>query len=261
MQKYIYILGTIYAFFIYPVANADTNYEILHTNNGTTTGGPNDLGPTGDLQFFYTDPEENYKINVKWESFINGDPKDETVTRVNPDNLRIDALHISYIQGENFKYGGGFQILGDLGGGAVQNAIHDMVGDVEISENYPSDYTFTPTINFEYKNSFFDENIQLFIKGDVPILYQHGIVEFYAIANYVSKDIYQTGISGELGLAVDCKIYPDMPEFDGYPIRDFQTCTPELKSLIEYKNIYLFWELPLMNRDIENSVFGLGYKF
>lgn len=240
---------------------SDTKYNIIHTNNGTTTGGPNDLGPTGDLQFIYTEPEENYIINLKWELFLNSNPNDQTTVRTNPDNIRTDALHISYIQGENLKLGGGFQILGDLGGATVQNFIHDIVGDVEIPENYPSGYKFTPTVNFQYENLFFEDNIQLFIKGEVPIIFKDGIMEFYTLVNYTSKDIYQTEINGDIGLAMDCKIYPDLPEFSGYPIKDFQTCTPELKLLIEYKNISFFWELPLMNRDVQNSVFGLGYKF
>ncbi|MEA1953234.1 MAG: hypothetical protein U9O24_02445 [Campylobacterota bacterium] len=239
----------------------DTKYEILHTNNLTSDSGPNDLGPTGDLQFIYTNLSKNYNINIKWELFVNGDPKDTTTISTNPNNIRIDALHLSYIQGEKLKYGGGIQILGNLGGATVQNLIHNIAKESKIPENYPSGYTITPTINFEYKNFFFEENVQLFIKGDVPIIFKNGIIELYTIVNLISNDIYDTGINSELGLAIDCKIYPDMPEFSGYPIRDFKTCTPKIKSLIEYKNIYLFLDLPLINRDIQNSVLGLGYKF
>jgi hypothetical protein len=239
-----------------------SNFQILFMDNVTLTGGPNDLGSTGRLNLTYNNPAKNYKLNVDWELFVNGDPKDDTTTRTNPDNLRIDALRVSYIQGdEHFKYGAGIEILGNLGGKSFQNNIHDIVGDSYIPAKYLSDTRVTPTINLEYKNSYWNNNIDFYTSLRMPIVTKNGIVDFQMSGMYVKKDIYQTKVDGGLGLNLDCKWYPDMPEFSGYPLRDFNTCTPQGLVTIGYAGFAFYWQIPLVNGSVQNSNMGISYRF
>jgi len=236
-------------------------FHIIVTNNATMTGGPNDMGPTGDFEMIYENPNKEYKINVKWEIFLNGDPNEKIATRTDLNNTRIDALDISYVEGEKLKYGAGIEILGNLCGAEVQNFIHRLVADAHIPAKYNAGYRVSPTFTIEYNNIFFDGKVNFHYRLKMPIVIQNGIFEFYTISTYVNNDIYETGIDLGVGMAVDCIVYPDIPEFSGYPIRYFKTCTPETKLTIAYGDMYLFWELPLINRDIQNSIFGLGYRF
>jgi len=237
-----------------------TPYQIITSNNTTLTGGPNDLGPTGCLEFIYKHPDDHYQISIKGEIFVNGDPKEQTTTRTNPDNMRIDALSMYYIQGEKFKYGAGFDILGDLGGDTVQNTIHKIIGDPHIPAQYSGVDKFTPTLNFEYKTKI-NHHILFSSTGKLPLIIENGILKIDAMINYTSDDLYDWDLYTGIGIGVDCTRYPDLPAFKGYPIRDFQVCTPETKLSLEYKNFTFFGEIPLMNNNVQNSVLGLAYKF
>ncbi len=56
----------------------------------------------------------------------------------------------------------------------------------------------------------------------------------WAIGFNINDWALHTGI----GIGVDCTRYPDLPEFKGYPMRDFQVCTPETKLSLVYKNFH-----------------------
>ena len=239
----------------------ETPYQIIFSDNVTNTGGPNDLGPTGNLIFSYTDPSNTYKINFDWEIYVNGSPDDGIVNRTDPANTRIDALRISYIQGEVLKYGAGIEILGNLGGELIQNKLHKLVGDAYIPATYSNYTKATPTINLEYTNDFLSKNVHIYSSIRLPLISKYGILDFQLAASHTFKNLNQTDISTTIGVNMDCKKYPDLPEFKGYPIRDFQVCTPETKLLLAYKNFTFFWEIPLMNTNVQNSFLGLGYQF
>lgn len=264
MKKFLLNVGIVYILTTVPSFCIDTEerFQIILADNITLTGGPNDLGPTGEIRGSYTDPLNHYKVNIGWELYVNGDPKDHIVSRTNPDNLRIDALRLSYIQGdEHFKYGAGIEILGDLGGKSFQNSIHDLVGDSNIPANYLSGYRVTPTLNAEYLAAYWDQYIDIYASLKLPIITQKGIIDIQVMASHTKKDIYHSGINAGIGLNIDCKKYPNIPEFSGYPLRDFKVCTPEGVVNISYKGFQFFWEIPIINNNIQNSIMGLSYKF
>jgi len=266
MKRILINTGLLYLLSVSPSFSTETEtdkrFQIFLSDNITLTGGPNDLGPTGEIRASYTDPDMHYKINIGWELYVNGDPKDHTTSRTNPDNLRIDALRVSYIQGDiHFKYGAGIEILGDLGGKSFQNNIHDLVGDSYIPADYLSGYRVTPTLNAEYQSTFWDQYIDIYTALKFPILTHKGIIDLQMMASHTEKDIYHSGINAGIGLNIDCKKYPDIPEFSGYPIRDFKVCTPESILTLGYGGFQFFWEIPLVNGNIQNSIMGLSYRF
>jgi len=264
MQNYIKLLSLVYIFTFFAVADetiaTENNFLIIFSDNVTMTGGSNDLGPTGNLKIIYTDPSDSYKINFDWEIYVNGATEDE-VSRRNPDNYRIDALRIFYIQGDHFKYGGGLELLGNLGGKTIQNNIHDIAGDAYIPATYQGGLKITPTINLEYTNNIFNNYIDIYSSLRFPIIIDHGIIDFQASASHTFTNIYQTNIDSSLGLNLDCKKYPDLAAFSGYPLGDFNICTPETILTIRYNNFSFFWEAPLINNNIQNSYLGISYRF
>ena len=239
----------------------ETPYQIIFSDNTEFTGGPNDIGPTGALEFIYTHPDNYYKISIKSEAFVNGDPIKETTTRTKPDNMRIDSLSMYYIRGETFKYGAGFEILGNMGGKDIQNTLHYITNNPDISAKYSGINKFTPTLNFDYKTKIFNHHMHYFSSGKIPIIFESGILKLDAMLHYTSDNINDWALHTGIGIGVDCTRYPDLPEFKGYPMRDFQVCTPETKLSLVYKNFTFYWEIPLMNNDVQNSFLGLGYQF
>ena len=228
------------------------NYNIRFSDNVTQTGGPNDLGPTGKLSFKYNDPKKNYKLKSSWEIYVNNNPQLKTIAgRTNPNNLRIDALRIAYLQkGEHFNYGTGIEILGKLGGKSIQNNIHKLVGDSYIPANYfHSTYNITPTLDLEYSNRlFFNGLVKIYTSLKLPLITQNGIIEFKTEASHTFNNLYSTNIHMTIGLNLDCKKYPNIPAFSGYPQRDFKVCTPNNILSIGYNHFDFFWEIPLINR-------------
>ena len=238
-------------------------YHIIFSDNSAILGtdGPNDLGQTGDLEVIYTDPNDKYMFFIKAELFVNGDPKDITTTRINPDNLRTDVLSMYYVQGGKFKVGFGFMIIGNMGGDHIQNIIHQISSNPHIPAYYTDTNKFTPTLNFEY-HSFINDNVDFYSRLKWPIIVKNGIVEFDSRFEYSRHDnIYDLDVGTSISIGLDCSIYPDIPEFNGYPIRDFQVCVPESKFSLEYENFDIFWRIPLANLKVQNSVLGIGYKF
>ena len=264
MKNFLFNITLTYLFSISSSFGIDTqdSFQILLSDNVTLTGGPNDLGPTGEVKFIYANLVKNYTLNVDWELYVNGDPKDKTTSRTNPDNLRIDALRFYYMQGNSyFKYGAGIEILGNLGGKSFQNNIHDLVGDSYIPANYLSGYSFTPTFNAKYRTTYWNQFIDMYTTLKLPIILDKGIFDFQIMVSHTEKDVYHSGINTGIGLNLDCKRYPDFIEFSGYPIRDFKVCTPESIITVEYRGFQFFWEIPLINNNIQNSIMGISYKF
>lgn len=238
-------------------------YHIIFSDNSAILGtdGPNDLGQTGDLELIYTDPDDEYMFFIKAELFVNGDPKDLTTTRTNPDNLRTDVLSMYYVQGGKFKVGFGFMIIGDIGGDHVQNVIHQISNNPHIPAYYTNTNKFTPTLNFEY-HTFIHDHVDFYSRLKWPIIVRNGIVEFDSRFEYSRYDtIYDLDVDTSISIGLDCSIYPDIPEFNGYPIRDFQVCIPESKFSFEYESFDVFWRIPLANLKVQNSILGIGYKF
>jgi len=243
---------------------ADENekqYQIIFSDNVTLTGGPNDLGPTGNLKFIYTNPFDESKISFDWEIYVNGPPEEKVVGRTNPGNYRIDALRMFYMKGETFMYGAGIEILGNLGGKSVQNNIHELVGDSYIPATYTDGTHVTPTLNLEYTHIFWEGNIDLFASLRLPFIIKNGILDFQLHASHTFTNIYQTGIATTIGINMDCKKYPDLISFSGYPLRDFNICTPESILAVSYNDFTFFWEIPLSNNDVQNSIMGFSYHF
>ena len=242
--------------------NNTKNFELTLSDNVTLTGGPNDLGPTGHFLLSYTDPDERYKLLFDWEIYVNGAPDAGVVTRTDPDNLRIDALRLSYMKvSSRFQYGLGIEILGELGGKAVQNTLHEAVGDAYVPAQYASATRATPTLNLAYRESVYHNLIDLYSTLRLPIIFKNGIIDFRASASHTFKALYFQELDATLGLNMDCKQYPDLPAFSGYPLRDFNTCTPEAQLSLNYGSFTFFWEAPLANNDIQNSYMGIRYRF
>jgi len=237
------------------------SFKIIFTDNTAATGGPNDLGQTGDLEFIYTSPENNYKFSMKGEVFVNLYPGDNNVTRENPNNARIDLFSAYFVQGADFKYGFGVEILGNLGGGPIQNFIHKLTSNPHIPAKYFGHTHATPTMNYEYTASIFNDRIDFVSTGKIPFIYRYGIFKLDAMMTYTSSDLYETGIGGGMGLGFNCTRYPSMLAFKGYPLGDYQVCTPETKLSLKYKKFDFFWEIPLMNTNVQNSVLGISYSF
>ena len=236
--------------------------DIIFTDNSSVTGGPNDMGETGDLTLTYTDPENRYKLSAKGELYVNTMPGDTNVTRTNPNNLRIDVLSFSFIQGGAFKYGLGFELLGDFGGDHIQNSIHDLTHNPHIPAQYVSGTHSTLTVNFEYRTKLFNDAFDLLATGKIPLIMQNGIAELNAMMTYTSHyTVYHQNIDAAIGLGLECTHYPDLPVFKGYPTADYQACTPQTRLSAHYEAFEVFWEIPLMNNDVENSVLGIRYRF
>ncbi len=265
-MKRLLLIGLFNLFCIHSIElsadnNITNNFQIIFSDNVTLTGGPNDLGPTGDLKFIYTNPSDTSKIKIDWEIYVNGAPGEKTTVRTDPKNLRIDTLKVSYIQGNAFKYGIGLELLGNIGGEKIQNELHNLAGDSHIPAKYSGDTKMTPTINLEYTSVFFEKNIDIYSYLNLPVILKNGIVEFQILLSHTFKNIFDLNIDTSIGLNLDCKKYPDLPAFKGYPLRDFNVCTPETLLSLGYENFTFFIETPLMNNDIQNSIMGFSYKF
>ena len=255
------LLHTLLAFQILHAGTDTNNYKIIFTDNTAVTGGPNDMGQTGDFEFIYTHPEKKYTISAKYELFVNTAPGDNNVTRENKDNLRTDLFSVYFVQGDAFKYGLGFEILGDLGGDTIQNTIHDLTSNPHIPAQYIDEYRVTPTVNYTYSSTLFENKIDFVSTGKLPLIFQNGIAKVDAMFTYTMEDLYDLGLNLGIGLGVDCTRYPDIPAFQGSPINEYQLCTPETRLTLMYGNFDIFWEIPLMNNTVQNSVLGIGYRF
>ena len=237
------------------------NYKFIFTDNTAATGGPNDMGQTGDLEFIYNDPDGRYKFSAKGELFVNTRPNDNNVTRENPNNLRIDVLSVYFIQGDALKYGFGFELVGHLGGNTIQNTIHYITSNPEITAKYFGDNRSTPTFNYEYTATLFHDRVHFISTGKFPFMSSNGITKLDAMFTYTYQDLYDWNIDAGISLGYDCTKYPNMTVFKGLPTADYQTCTPETKLSIQYNHFDFFWEIPLMNNTVQNSVLGISYSF
>ncbi len=241
-------------------------WTIIHTNNWTTTWWPNDLWPTWDLEISYENYLKQYKINAYWSIYVNWSTNNPKTKRTDPDNLRTDSFHVEYLQWWNnfwldgLKYWPGIEVIWNLWWADVQNWIHSAVWDSYIPAKYLSWYTVTPTFNFEYEKEIFNY-LELNAKWKIPLILDNWIVEFSAMVSKSTWDILETWIYWELWLGVDCKIYPDRPEFSWFPLGDFRTCTPEVKTTIWYWDTSVFVKIPLTNNNVQNSIFWIEYKF
>ena len=263
MDKLIYRI-ILFLFLILSIslpAAEDIKYQIIFTDNTAATGGPNDMGQTGDLEFIYSDPDDRYKFSAKGELFVNTRPHDSNVTRENPNNIRLDVLSVYFIQGDAFKYGLGFELLGNLGGDSIQNAIHYITNNPKILARYSGDRRSTPTLNFEYRATLFHDKVNFLSTGKIPFIAKNGITTFDAMFTYTRHDLYNWNMDAGFGLGFDCTKYPNMIAFKGSPIGEYQVCTPESKLSVQYHQFDFFWEIPLMNNTVQNSVLGISYKF
>ncbi len=264
MKNILFKAGMAYALLTHHSLYAEEKerFLIVFSDNVTLTGGPNDMGPTGELRFAYTDPDDRYRIDLDWELYVNSDPMKPISDRGDPDNIRTDALRLSFLQGDaRFKYGIGIEILGDLGGKTFQNNIHDLAGDRYIPADYLSGYKVTPTLNAAYRDTYRDGWIDLYAELRFPLVVKHGIIDLRITASHTEKDLFGLGMDAGLGVNLDCSRYPDSPEFSGYPLRDFKVCTPQSIVTLGYGSFSFFWEIPLINSDVQNSVMGIRYGF
>lgn len=261
MQRILILLFVSAATLLLANGESENRFQVIFTDNTAATGGPNDIGQTGDLELIYNDPDDHYKVSIKAELFVNGDPDKPTTERTDPNNIRTDLLSVYFIQGNSFKYGMGFEILGDLGGGPVQNLIHDMTHNPHIPAKYIGRRKATPTLNFEYRTTLIGSNLRFVSKGKLPFLPEYGVTEFDAMAFYDKKNLYTLNIDAGMGLGFDCRLYPNTIAFKGYPLNLYQVCTPETKFFLSYKDFHLFWEIPLMNMHVQNSILGISYAF
>lgn len=239
----------------------EKEYQIITSNNGTLTGGPNDLGPTGDLEFIYINKKDEYKYIIHWELYINGDPNDFTTTRTNPNNNRIDRLYLTYLKGKNIKYGLGVELLGNLGGSRVQNFIHRVARDSYIPAQYSSSLRATPTINLEYNETLSEYNVDIQHSFKFPLIVNNGIIELSTNFFYDYYNLDDYSIDSQIGFGVECNIYPNIVAFSGYPLRDFMTCTPATTLNLTYEDIIIYLKVPLLNSNVQNSIIAVGYRF
>lgn len=236
-------------------------WTIIHQNDWTSFWWQNDMWQsTGLLKVRYK--KENYKIEAKWRWYVNWDPDDKLTTRTNPNNKRIDAFYISYIEWEKLKYWAWIEVLWNLWFADVQNWIHKVVWDSYIPAEYNPWYRITPTFNFEYNDKLFDDYLDLNIEWKLPLIPDNWIIEFSTMVSKTASDILDTWVNLWLWAWIDCKRYPNIPAFWGYPVKDYKTCTPETKLTIWYKeNINIFMKVPLINNNIQNTQFWIEYNF
>lgn len=235
-------------------------FEVIHSNNSNLTGGPNDLGPTGDVEFIMNKIDEDYKVILRAEAFVNGEPNLPTAHRSNTTNYRIDMLSIALLVGKELKYGIGFQDFGNYGGVHIQNFIHKTLNDIDIPAKYSGYDFFSPTLNFEY-NYKFNNWVEANIEGYLAMVPNRGISHYSYNVRFLEESLFDTDIEGSISIGSNCTVYPEMIEFEGYPINKFEPCFQESIISLGYRGVKVFWEIPLENQDIQNSILGISYKF
>jgi len=257
----VILLLLFYSSFSFAKGSEVKNFQLIFTDNTAATGGPNDMAQTGDLEFSYTHPEKHYKISIKEEIFVNTFPGDNNVTRENPNNIRADILSLYFIQGEAFKYGLGVEVVGHLGGATVQNFLHKVSGNPHIPAQYYTRNKVTPTFNFQYYASVFNDNFDFYSTGKLALNAEYGLTTFDAMLRYTKYNVKEWPVDAALALGFDCTKYPNNIAFKGHPIVDYQVCTPQSKFSLQYKDFNFFWKIPLMNNQVQNSILGISYVF